>query len=252
MVTGMSPAACSPWPRASQARQVWPCASTDFNPIHSRWVDVSPCSRMSGGPSPVTCTMSRGARSGAAPAGRAGRAARGAAASAGAAAGEIGGAARPARTTGANTARSITRRAATSFARSAYRGCSMLRLHRAGRDPAVRGIIAGRGVPARWSVPPRSCGLFAFTGRCGCRRSPCRRSGSSPGARNATSPRSLVTSRIDATIASRCDEALPGTSTCSVIRSLPSGLSTTSRAFTISGVPLARRRPPAPDARTCP
>jgi hypothetical protein len=32
---------------------------------------------------------------------------------------------------------------------------------------------------------------------------------------------------------------LPGTSTCSVIRSLPSGLSTTSRALTTSGWRLA-------------
>ncbi len=59
--------------------------------------------------------------------------------------------------------------------------------------------------------------------------------GSSPGARNTTSPRSFVTSRIDATIASAIDDRLPGISTLSVMRSAPSALSTTSRAFTISG-----------------
>ena len=83
---------------------------------------MSPCSRISGGPSPATCTMRRDARSGAARGGCAGAATGGA----GVAAGNVRGAERPARTTGANAAPSITRSAATSFAGIAYRGCSML------------------------------------------------------------------------------------------------------------------------------
>ena len=42
------------------------------------------------------------------------------------------------------------------------------------------------------------------------RRSPCRRSATSPGARKTTSPRSLVMSRIDATMASALDDRLSG------------------------------------------
>src|SRR5262249_3593495 len=58
--------------------------------------------------------------------------------------------------------------------------------------------------------------------------------GSSPGAWNATSPRSLVTSRMVATIASAAG-AGSRASTCRVMRSTPSGLSTMSRAFAIAG-----------------
>src|SRR5437762_10028639 len=60
-----------------------------------------------------------------------------------------------------------------------------------------------------------------------------------PGAWNETTPRSFVTSRIDATIASAIVDRLSGISTCSVMRSTPSALSTTSRARMISG---CRRR----------
>src|SRR4029079_8461012 len=59
--------------------------------------------------------------------------------------------------------------------------------------------------------------------------------GNSSTARNITSPRSLVTSRIDSTIASASGRWTPQTSTCSIIRSEPSTLSTTRRARLTSG-----------------
>src|SRR6185312_5959900 len=63
--------------------------------------------------------------------------------------------------------------------------------------------------------------------------------------RNRTSPRSFVTSRIDATIASASSVSTLHTSTCRIIRSLPSGLSTTSLARLTSGCRLTI-------ASTCP
>ena len=57
-------------------------------------------------------------------------------------------------------------------------------------------------------------------------------------ARTITAPRSFVPSRSESTIALASSASTPETSTCSIMRSLPSGLSTTSRARRTSGCRL--------------
>ena len=180
-VTGASPAACSPWPRASHARQVWPCTSTDLRPIHSRCVDVSPCSRTSGGPSPATCTMRRDLRVGRCPVRHIGGAiaapmrspVRRPATSAGRRR-------HPARTTGANAAPSISaaRRRRSREVRTGLQHAEGLR--RCGKGSRRRAIIAGRGRPARRTFRRGAADYSLASGRCGCRRSPCHRPGVRP------------------------------------------------------------------------